>query len=276
LEPGFGFPFQIIELIKRDAVTGLPCVPTMIALILQLENLEKENLDSVRYITNTAAALPPAFIPRLKKIFPRAKIYSMYGLTECKRVSYLPPEMIDNKLDSVGIPMSNLEAWVVDKNGKRLGPGQIGELVVRGASVMQGYWNDPEATAKVLKQGLYPWEKFLLTGDLFKTDEECCLYFVGRKDDIIKSRGERISPKEIENVLYGMEGILKARVSGEPHEIFGQVIKVEIVLREGFQLSEKQIMAHCRKHLEDLIIPQIVKFVDDLPISSSGKIKRKD
>ena len=276
LEKRFGFPYQVIEIIKREKITGLPFVPTMFAIILQLENLQKENMESVRYITNTAAALPPAFIPRLRAAFPNARIFSMYGLTECKRVSYLPPDMIEKKPNSVGIPMPNLEVWIEDNNGNRMEPGQIGELVVRGASVMQGYWNDLETTAKVLKKGIYPWENVLLTGDLFKMDDDGYLYFMGRKDDIIKSRGERVSPREIEDVLYGMDEILNARVTGEPHDIFGQIIKSEIIIKDGFALDEKQVKAHCKRHLEDLMIPQIIKFVKTLPMSTSGKIKRKD
>lgn len=275
LERGFGYPFQIVELIKKEKITGLPCVPTMFAILLQLQHLEKQNLDSVRYITNTAAALPPNFIPRLKRAFPKARIYSMYGLTECKRVSYLPPNMIDRKPDSVGIPMSNTEVWVVDENGNSLPPGEVGELVVRGGSVMRGYWNDPEGTADVIKPGRYPWEKILYTGDLFRLDEDGFLYFVGRKDDIIKCRGERVSPKEIENVLYSMEEVLNARVIGIPHEIYGQAIKAEIIIKDNHSLDEGKVKAYCRQHLEDLMQPQVVEFVKTLPVSTSGKIKRK-
>lgn len=275
LEKTFGYPYQMIELIGREKVTGLPCVPTMFAILLQLEKLEDVDLSSVRYITNTAAALPPNFIPRLQRIFKSARIFSMYGLTECKRVSYLPPDMISKKPDSVGIAMPNTEVWIADDDGSELPRGKIGELAVRGGSVMQGYWNDPETTARVLKPGRYPWEKALYTGDLFKMDADGYLYFVGRKDDIIKCRGERVSPKEIENVLYSMPEILNARVIGVPHEIFGQAIKAEIVLKDGHTLSDKQVLAHCRKNLEDLMVPQFIDFVKSLPISASGKIKRK-
>jgi amino acid adenylation domain-containing protein len=276
LEPGFGYPGQIIKLIRDEKVTGLPGVPTLFAILFQMKSLEEQNLDSVKYISNTAAALPPAFSQRLKKCFPRAKVYSMYGLTECKRVSYLPPELIEIKPDSVGIPMPNTEVWIVDENDNELPPGKVGQLVVRGGSVMREYWRDQEATSKVLRPGRYPWEKVLYTGDLFKMDEDGHLYFVGRVDDIIKCRGERVSPKEIENTLYGMEEILNARVIGVPDPIFGQAIKAEIVLKEGYDIDNRRIKAYCRKNLEDLMVPQIIEFVKDLPISTSGKIKRRD
>jgi amino acid adenylation domain-containing protein len=275
LERSFGYPYQVVELIKKYAVTGLPCVPTMFAILLQMERLEAENLSSVRYISNTAAALPPKYIPRLKSAFPNARVYSMYGLTECKRVSYLPPDMIESKPESVGIAMPNTEVWIVDDKDHRLPAGRVGELVVRGGSVMQGYWRDPEGSAVRLRPGPLPWEKVLYTGDLFKTDEDGYLYFVGRRDDIIKCRGERVHPKEIETVLYGMEEVLNARVTGVPHEIYGQAIRAEIVLKEGRSLDEKKVKAYCRRHLEDLMVPQLVTFVDSLPVSASGKIKRK-
>jgi acyl-CoA synthetase (AMP-forming)/AMP-acid ligase II len=274
LEKTFGFPYQIIEHTKKYQVTGLPCVPTIFALLLQLESLEDENLDCVRYISNTAAALPPNYIPRLQKIFPRARIYSMYGLTECKRVSYLPPDRVTDKPDSVGIAMPNTEVWVVDEQGNELPRGKVGELVVRGGSVMRGYWRDPEATTERLKPGRYPWETVLYTGDLFRMDNEGFLYFVARKDDIIKCRGERVHPKEIETVLYSMDEILNARVIGVPHEIYGQAIKAEIIPREGARLDERKVRAYCRKHLEDLMVPQFIEFVKELPVSTSGKIKR--
>ena len=148
LEKKFGYPFRLIQLIQSRGITGLPCVPTMMAIFLQMEHLEKKDLTGVRYISNTGAALPPSYIPRLKKIFPKARIYSMYGLTECKRVAYLPPDLIDKKPDSVGVAMPNTEVYVIDDNGNIRERNAVGELVVRGSNVMRGYWNDPEAPQK--------------------------------------------------------------------------------------------------------------------------------
>jgi long-chain acyl-CoA synthetase len=276
LEKGFGYPFQVIELIKKEKITGLPCVPTMFAILLQMENLEKHNLDSVRYITNTAAQVPRAYITRLQSVFPNARIYSMYGLTECKRVSYLPPNRISEKPDSVGIPMQNLECWIEDDNGEVLPAGKVGELVVRGASVMQCYWNDPKSTSAVLRTGPYPFEKKLYTGDLFRMDDEGYLYFIARKDDLIKSRGERIAPKEIEDVIIEIPEVLAVRVIGVPDDIFGQAIKAEIVLKDGCQLQANAVKTYCRNNLEDLMVPHLIEFVKELPLSESGKIKRKD
>lgn len=275
LERRFGYPFQLIKLIKSREVTGLPCVPTMMAIFLQLDKLENENLTTVRYITNTGAALPPSYIPRLEKIFPEARIYSMYGLTECKRVSYLPPNLIDKKPDSVGIPMPNTEVFVVDDDGNFIEKDGIGELVIRGSNVMQCYWNDPEGTARVLKTGRFAWEKVLYTGDLFRIDKDGFLYFLGRMDDIIKVRGERVSPKEIENVLYQMEDVVETRVTPVADEIMGSAIRAEIVLRENSSITIDNIHQHCRENLEDLMIPKYIEIVESLPKSESGKILKK-
>ena len=274
LEKSFLYPYVIIDLMLKEKVTGFPGVPTIFAILLQLEDLKKQNFDSLRYITNTAAALPVNFIKKIRETFPKAKLYSMYGLTECKRVSYLPPQELDRRPTSVGRGMPNEEVYIVSENGERLGPGEVGELVVRGSNVMLGYWELPEETAKVLKPGLSPWERVLYTGDLFKIDEEGYLYFVGRKDDIIKCRGEKVSPKEIENILYNLEGVLEVAVVGVPDEILGEAIKAFVVLKDGFNLSEKGILRHCSKSLEDFMVPKYIELVESLPKTESGKITK--
>jgi acyl-CoA synthetase (AMP-forming)/AMP-acid ligase II len=199
----------------------------------------------------------------------------MYGLTECKRVSYLPPDQIDVRPGSVGRGMPNEEVYIVDEEGRRVGPGVIGQLVVRGSNVMKGYWDQPEETDRVLKAGPLPGEKVLYTGDFFKTDEEGYLYFVGRKDDIIKSRGEKVSPKEVENVLYALPGIREAVVIGVPDPILGLAIKAVVALDAGSDLTEQNIIRHCAKHLEDFMVPKLVEFRDELPKTESGKISRR-
>jgi acyl-CoA synthetase (AMP-forming)/AMP-acid ligase II len=239
-----------------------------------MEDLGRYDLNCLRYITNTAAALPIEHIQKIRTVFPQAKLYSMYGLTECKRVSYLPPEELDQRPGSVGRGMPNEEVWIVDENGNRVGSGVIGELVIRGSNVMRGYWGDQEATDRVLKPGLLPGEKVLYTGDLFKTDEEGFLYFVSRKDDMIKTRGERVSPKEVENAIYGLEGIGEVAVIPVADDILGQAIKAFVVPRNGFVLSEKDVLKHCKKELEELAIPKYVEFMNVLPKSPSGKIDK--
>jgi len=277
LERSFTYPFAIIELLKKEKATGFPIVPTMSAILLQLSELDSAEFDGVRYLSNTAAALPEKHIRGLQKIFRKADVYSMYGLTECKRVSYLPPKDIDRKPTSVGKGMPNEQVYLVDENNEVIRePGVVGELVVRGGNVMKGYWELPEETAKMLKTGLHPWEQVLYTGDLFKLDEDGYLYFVSRKDDIIKSRGEKVSPKEVEAVLYEMAEVVESAVVGVADAVLGEAIKAYVVLKQDSAMTEKEILAHCRRNLEDFMIPQHVQLVDSLPKTSSGKITKKN
>lgn len=273
LEKSFAFPQKILPLLASRQITGFPLVPTMAALIVQQRNFNPDWARSVRYLTNTAAALPPAHIRKLQEIFPQARIYSMYGMTESKRCTWLPPEQLATRPDSVGIAIPGTEVWVSDELGNVLPPGAVGELVVRGGHVMQGYWNNEAATAKVLKPGRYPWEKVLHTGDLFRMDDEGFLYFVGRKDEILKSRGEKVSPKEVENVLYAMPGIREAALVGVPDEILGQLLRA-IVVTDDADVDARAVIAHCRAHLEEFMVPREVEFRDALPRTATGKIRR--
>ncbi len=274
LEKSFAFPQKVLPLLASQRVTIFPLVPTMAALILQLRNFDPVWAFSVRTVTNTAAALPPAHIAKLQSLFPDARIFSMYGMTESKRCTWLPPEQLAQRPDSVGIAIPGTEVWVADEAGNKVAPNVIGELVVRGGHVMQGYWRNEEATAKALRPGPYAWERVLHTGDLFRMDEEGYCTFVGRKDDIIKSRGEKVSPKEIENVLYAMPGITEAAVVGVPDEILGRALKAIIVVSEEAKLSERDVIAHCVARLEDFMVPRMIEFRDSLPKTATGKIQR--
>lgn len=275
LERSFTYPHAVIEKLIREKITGFPIVPTILAILLQMD-LKKYDLSSLRYISNTGAALPTKHIHDLRKLFPQVKIYSMYGLTECKRVSFLPPDQIDLRPASVGKGMPNEEVYIVDEMGNRVGPGIAGELVIRGSNVMKGYWEMPEETDRVLKPGPVPGEKVLHSGDLFRTDEEGYLYFIGRKDDIIKTRGEKVSPKEVENSLYHLDGIAEAAVIGVPDKILGQAIKAVITLKEGARLTEQDILRHCSKSLEDFMVPKFVEFRNSLPMTATGKINKRE
>ena len=161
------------------------------------------------------------------------------------------------------------------KKETSLDPVEIGELVVRGRHVMRGYWEAPQATAQRYRPGPIPGERLCYTGDLFRSDEEGYLYFVGRKDDIIKSRGEKVAPKEVENVLYAIPGVVEAAVIGVPDPVLGQAVKAILVV-DGVQLSEAQVLAYCRSNLEDFMVPKSVEFRAELPKTDSGKIKKTD
>lgn len=274
LENSFAFPSAMFDLMRRERVTGLPLVPTMAALILQMRNLAADPVPSLRYITNTAAALPAEHIKRLGQLFPRSSLFSMYGLTECKRCTYLPPRELDRRPTSVGIPIPGTEAYVVDERGVVVAPGEVGELVVQGPHVMQGYWRDEAATARALRPGPNDTLPALHTGDLFKRDDEGFLYFVGRRDDIIKTRGEKVAPKEVEAVLHAHPDVVEAVVTGVDDPILGKAVSALVVVGEG-AVTERELIRHCQRHLEDFMVPKHLTFANSLPKTDTGKVSRR-
>ncbi len=274
LERSFAFPARLMSLVAKEGVTGFPGVPTVYATLGELKDLRERTFPRVRFVTNTAAALPAKHIELLRRMFPAARLYSMYGLTECKRVSYLPPADLDRKPGSVGLPIPNTEVWIVDEEGRRLPPNQVGQLVVRGATVMRGYWEKPEETARKLRPGPLPGETVLYTGDYCRLDEDGYLYFVGRMDDVIKSRGEKVAPKEVENALMGIPGVKEAAVIGVPDEVLGHAVKAFVVLEAGVTLDERELQKACALRLESYKVPRFIQVVPDLPKSANGKIQK--
>jgi acyl-CoA synthetase (AMP-forming)/AMP-acid ligase II len=170
--------------------------------------------------------------------------------------------------------MPNEQVMVVDEQGQPVPPGVVGELVVRGSNVMAGYWNRPEETARVLRPGRHPWEKVLHTGDLFTADEDGYLYFVSRTDDIIKSRGEKVSPREVENAIYELPQVREAAVVGRPDPILGEAVIAYVVLAEGAVMDEREVLAHAARRLESHKVPKRLIFRESLPKTSTGKIRK--
>lgn len=273
LERSFAYPTLMLELMATERVTGLPIVPMVAALLLRYD-LAASDLSSLRYITNTGAVLPPPHIDAIRRSLPHVRVFSMYGLTECKRVSYLDPQEVDRRPTSVGKAMDNVEVFLMDAESRRLDRG-IGELVVRGANVMDGYWNAPADTARVLRPGQIPGERVLHTGDIFRIDDDGFLYFQHRLDDVIKSRGQKVSPREVEDVLHGAPGVSEALVVGVPDELLGEAVKGFVTLAPGASTTEQAILSHCAVHLEDFMMPRAVEIVDELPHNGSGKLARR-
>ena len=275
LEKTFIFLSRILTLIDKEKVTGFPIVPTIVAMIFKTIDIKSFEFKSLRYITNTGSAFPVEHIRKLREILPGVQIFSMFGLTECKRISYLPPEYIDSKPSSVGKAMPNSEVFVVDENEKPVNKGETGQLVVRGSNVMKGYWKAPELTARTFRKGLGYNENLLFTGDFFKMDDEGFLYFLGRKDDMIKSRGERISAKEIENTIAQIEGVMECAVIGVADEILGQAIKAYVALFPSVTMDKKDITSYCVQNLESYSVPKYVEIISELPKTPHGKIDKK-
>jgi acyl-CoA synthetase (AMP-forming)/AMP-acid ligase II len=226
-------------------------------------------------VTNTAAALPDEFTPGLREIFPNALIYRMYGLTECKRVSYLEPELLDEKPGSVGRAIPGTEVYLLSVDGTPTPVGEIGVLHVRGPHVMRGYWNRPDLTDEMLKPGKLPDERVLCTHDLFRMDADGFLYFVSRTDEIIKTRGQKVSPVEVENALYKIPGVCEAAVVGTSDPMLGEAVVAYVVRTEGATLTEAEIRARSGALLESFMVPQRVVFRAELPKTESGKINKR-
>jgi long-chain acyl-CoA synthetase len=275
LEKGIVFPPVTLTRMVEQGATGFAMVPTMANLLLNLD-LTRYDLSRLRYVTNAGAGLPPELARRFRQALPHVRLYLMYGQTECLRVSYLDPAEVDARPDSVGRGMPNQEWLLVDEQNQPVGPDGIGELVVRGEHVMQGYWELPDETRRKLRPGRLAGEPMLYTGDLFKRDADGYLYFMSRQDDIIKSRGEKVSPREVENALYALPGVAEAAVVGVPHPLLGQAVKAVIVLAEGAVLDARAVQRHCAACLEDFMVPSLVEFRTDLPKNERGKIVRRD
>ncbi len=275
LESSFLYPQLMLKRVAQEKVTALPLVPSMAAMMLRIENIAAYDFSTLRYLTSASAALPVPHLMRLRQLIPQATFYNMYGLTECVRVCFLAGEELDRRPASVGRPMPNCEVAVVDEDGNEVEPGETGELIIRGSNVMQGYWNDPEMTARVYRPGPYPAWRWLHSGDYFRRDEEGYLHFVGRKDDMIKTRGERVSPKEVEDTICELETVAEAAAIGVPDEVLGQAIKVFVVTRAG-GLDEKAILKHCASRLSPFMVPKYVVFVPDIPKTAHGKISRRE
>ncbi len=275
LERGILFPHVTLTQIATHRATGFAMVPTIATMLLGLD-LSKYDLSSLRYITNAGAGLPPELAGQLRRQLPDARLYLMYGQTECLRISYLEPEDVDLRPDSVGRGMPNQEIWIADEAGAPVGANVVGELVVRGAHVMNGYWNRPDETARKLRPGPVAGERVLHTGDLFRRDEAGFYYFVARQDDIIKSRGEKVSPREVENALYKLPEVLEAVVAGAPDPLLGEAVKAYVVVKPGATLNERQVKRHCAMLLEEYMVPAAVEFRSELPKNERGKIVKRE
>jgi long-chain acyl-CoA synthetase len=276
VEQSFTFQTSAYKQIEKYKPTIFPGVPTIYAMMIATNKKNGLTFDCIKKVTNTAAALPAEFIPDLKKIFPNALIFKMYGLTECKRVCYLEPELIDSKTSSVGKAIPGTEVFLLSPDGKPVAPGERGILHIRGPHVMLGYWHKEDLSREMLRQGELPGERILCSNDWFKIDEEGFLYFLGRTDDIIKTRGEKVSPVEIENVIYKIQGIKEVAVLGIPDEILGEAIIAFVTGHSHLRMDENEIQKECMSKLESFMVPKRVIFLDEMPKSSNGKIDKKE
>jgi acyl-CoA ligase (AMP-forming) (exosortase A-associated) len=275
----FVFAREIVQMLLDERITGMGGVPTLWSLLAQSSSgLHRHALPQLRYLTNTGGRLPQKVLATLRQALPTTKVFLMYGLTEAFRSTYLPPEELDRRPTSIGKAIPNTEILVVNDQGQRCKQGEIGELVHRGPTVSMGYWGQPELTARVLRpHPLLPpelgdGERVCYSGDLVWMDEEGFLYFVGRRDNMIKSSGFRISPSEVEEVLFQSGKVREAAVIGIPDDMLGQAIKAFVVPAEGVAIDSASLLDFCAEKLPRYMVPKVAEILQVLPKTSSGKV----
>jgi acyl-CoA synthetase (AMP-forming)/AMP-acid ligase II len=265
----FLYPEAVLDTMEQEQVTGFSGVPSNFLILLGNSTFSSRRFEHLRYFTQAGGALAPEAIKKLVAAFGHKEIYIMYGQTEASpRVTWLPPERLRSKLGSIGIPVPGVKVEVLDDQGMTIPSGQTGEIVVSGPNVMLGYWNQPEENKDVLKNGR------LYTGDLATRDDDGYLWVVGRKKEIIKSGGNRLSAKEIEDHLLAHEKILEACVVGVADDVLGEAIRAVVVLKPGVEADRNEILHYCRLHLANFKVPKQILFVDTLPKYQSGKVNR--
>lgn len=277
----FLFAREIVAMLESERITGLAGVPPLWSLLAeQSSKLHETPLPHLRYITNTGGAMPQPVLARLRAALPTTQVVLMYGLTEAFRSTYLPPEELDRRPGSMGKAIPNTEILVINSEGQPCRPGEVGELVHRGPTVSLGYWGDPELTSRVLRPHPFPppgspvTERVCYSGDLVRMDEDGFLYFVGRRDNLIKSSGFRISPTEVESALCraGEGKVREAAVIGLPDERLGQWIKAFVVPHGDSQVDLNELSQSLAKQLPRHMLPREIEVRRELPKGSSGKI----
>ncbi len=273
LEKSSGSPGQLAESILRHQVSVVPFVSN--ALMLLHEHAARRGLcfPAVRMVTNGGVGLRRRQSERIAALFPRAQVCTLYGLAECKCCAYLPPEDLHSKPGSIGIPVPDTEVWLIDEDGQDVAqPLRMGQLVIRSATVMPGYWRDPVATAQKLKSGIEPGESVLHTGELCSRDEDGYLYFHGAIARLVTCDGVRVNPLEVENFLHALEGVRDAAVMGICDSRRVERLWAFVVPDSGSDLSAEQVVEQCRKGLASWQVPVRVAFMTLLPSTGSGRV----
>lgn len=273
-------PHDVPKVCQRAGITGITCVPPLWMQLLRAEWPEPTR-EQLRYFANTGGRMPRETLTTLRTLFPNAKPYLMYGLTEAFRSTYLDPTEVDRRPDSIGKAIPNAEILVARPDGTLCEPGEEGELVHRGPLVSLGYWNDSARTAERFRPapgqpGQVPLTELAVwSGDVVKMDEDGFLYFVGRRDEMIKVSGFRLSPAEVEEVLFASRSVSEAAVCGVEDEMLGQRILAFVVPLDTESFSSESLLDYCRQQLPSYMIPSEIRVVASLPRSANGKIDRR-
>jgi acyl-CoA synthetase (AMP-forming)/AMP-acid ligase II len=260
-------PLQTLKDIEEYKISLFFGVPTMYNFLLQVPNLENFNLSSIKRCGYGAAPMPVALLQQTMEMFGTDQFYNMCGLTEGGPGGvFLMPEEHKTKLGASGRASHLTDARVVDEHGEDVLPGQVGEFIIKGETIMKEYYKKPEETRKALRDG------WLYTGDLAKIDEDGFITLVDRKKDMIISGGENVYSTEVEHVLYKFKDILEAAVIGIPHEVWGETVAAIIVPKQGTQINHEELQAFCRQELAGYKIPRVIYELEQLPRNASGKV----
>jgi amino acid adenylation domain-containing protein len=268
-------PHRIVGTLRSEEVTVLPAVPPLWLQLLTVEGFRERRLPALRVMTNTGGRLPVDAVRQLRRYQPHADLVLMYGLTEAFRSTYLAPEDVDRKPGSIGKAIPGAEILVLDERLERCSPGATGQLVHRGATVALGYWNDPETTSEVFRPhplrppGNPDSERVVFSGDLVYQDEDGDLFFVSRKDKLIKTLGYRVSPDEVADAMYGSGEVVEVLVTSEPDEVRGARIVAHVVLSDGGRLD--RLKAFCARELPRYMQPSRIEVRQALGRTPSGK-----
>jgi acyl-CoA ligase (AMP-forming) (exosortase A-associated) len=272
-------PRDVISQVTRERITGLAGVPPLWSQLADLE-WPAEARDSLRYITNSGGAMPQATLRKLRASLPKTKPYLMYGLTEAFRSTFLDPSQLDRRPESMGKAIPNAEILVVRPDGTPCAPNEPGELVHRGGLVSLGYWNDVPKTQERFKRvpnqnpALVMQEMAVWSGDTVRMDEDGFLYFVGRRDEMIKTSGYRVSPTEIEEVVFASGLVADAAAVGVTHPTLGQAIVIVAAALPGVQPDSTTLLNACRKQLPLFMVPHQIQWRESLPRNPNGKYDR--
>ena len=264
----FMYPSAVVETLERSRVSGFSGVPSKYAILAANTDFLRRGWPDLRYLTQAGGGMTAALTRRLLDELPsHIRLFVMYGQTEASaRLSYVPPERLREKLGSIGIPIPGVTLTIRDEDGRECAPGEVGEVVAAGENLMQGYWNDPAETALVLKDdGLH-------TGDLGRKDDDGFIFLVDRIKNMIKVGANRVSPREIEDVIAEVEGVAEVCVAGVPDELLGEAVEAFVVVSPGTDVPPERILAHCREYLALYKVPRGVHFPDALPRSAAGKV----
>jgi long-chain acyl-CoA synthetase len=265
----FLYPNVVLKTMQEQKATGFSGVPSTFTILLNRSDVRNHKFASLRYITQAGGAMAPAVQKEVAEVFSPAKVFIMYGATEASaRLSYLDPNELPRKWGSIGKAIPNVDLFVADEHGNPLPVGEHGEIVARGANLMPGYWNHPEETEKVLRNGLY-W-----TGDIGEMDEEGYIYVVGRSKDMIKVGGNRVSAKEIEEALYEHPMVNEVAVIGVQDDVLGEAVKAFIVVKDGKTDIEDELNIFLKDKIALYKIPKFYEYRDALPKNKSGKIQK--